>query len=132
MSDRKSAAEQALARDLATLREEHHILVVEKRFVPAGFKLIEGYQHEDGRVIIVGEPTSHEVHNCDEMGCTTLSHVIARTSQTRLESLHRLDRCIEAIIAADADFREQAPEGFEGDALTEAIDEAKKIYLPSK
>ena len=31
-----------------------------------------------GRIIITGMPSEDEFHNCDEMGCSSLEHVLYR------------------------------------------------------
>lgn len=78
MSDRKSAAESALQRDMQKLKETHEILVVEKRGIPKGAKLIEAYETAREFVIMGWPEPDDENHNCDAMGCGTLSHVVAR------------------------------------------------------
>ena len=46
--------------------------------VPAGTKLAECYE-TDKEYIILGQPDSDdESHNCDAMGCGTMSHVLVR------------------------------------------------------
>ena len=88
MDRREDFAHQAFQRDLRKVRETHDVIVVEKRFIPEGGKLVEAYEYK-GQFIICGEPPTEEEyeaanvpeekrHNCDEMGCSTFSHVIAR------------------------------------------------------
>jgi hypothetical protein len=60
-------------------QEKYHILEVEKSQVPNGAKLIECYE-TDKEYIILGSPLNEE-HNCDEMGCSTVSHVRMRISK---------------------------------------------------
>ena len=38
----------------------------------------------DGEWVLTGQPRSME-HNCDEMGCTSVSHVVARYTPRALE-----------------------------------------------
>lgn len=47
------------------------------RFIPKGAELIEAYRTKD-EIIVMGEPEWVSEHNCDQMGCGTLSHVIYR------------------------------------------------------
>lgn len=44
--------------------------------IPNGAIFREAFETED-EVIVIGEPQD-EYHNCDEMGCSTLSHVLYR------------------------------------------------------
>lgn len=60
-------------------QEKYHILEVEKSQVPKDAKLIECYE-TDKEYIILGSPLNEE-HNCDEMGCSTVSHVRMRISK---------------------------------------------------
>ncbi len=53
---------------------------VRKDMIPEGAKLVEAYLTEK-EVIVCGMPKSDdESHNCDQMGCSSLSHVIHRFS----------------------------------------------------
>ena len=47
-----------------------------KSTIPKGTKLVEAYETHSAVVVMYGrgEPISDE-HNCDEMGCGSLSHV---------------------------------------------------------
>jgi len=45
--------------------------------IPDGAKLVECYMFKD-TIIVIGEPAGD--HNCDQMGCSSLSHVIHRFS----------------------------------------------------
>lgn len=64
--------------------EERATISVEKRFIPKGARLVEAYISETGEIIVVGEPNPEdENHNCDEMGCSTFSHVIYRALISR-------------------------------------------------
>lgn len=46
--------------------------------IPKGAKLVECYETEHEYVICGEVNDADESHNCDEMGCGTLSHVVAR------------------------------------------------------
>jgi hypothetical protein len=48
------------------------------KYIPEGAKLVEAYETDKGFVIIGTPKSDDESHNCDEMGCSTLSHVVAR------------------------------------------------------
>lgn len=83
MAQRSIAAEEAFLRDIAKLRSEHEIVIVEKRCIPEGTKLVEAYETESEFVIIgkpsrCDDPESPEYHDCDAMGCSSLSHVVVR------------------------------------------------------
>lgn len=70
---------------------EYEMIRVRKDFIPAGGKLVEAYE-TGGEIIVCGDPepepeglTAEQydawcetAHNCDAMGCGTLSHVIYR------------------------------------------------------
>ncbi len=58
--------------------EEWCEIRVRKDWIPKGARLVEAYLTER-EVIICGSPKEDdESHNCDAMGCTTLSHVLYR------------------------------------------------------
>lgn len=48
--------------------------------VPRGYRQVEGYiSEQDGEVVILGQvDSSDESHNCDAMGCSSVSHVLYR------------------------------------------------------
>jgi|GEM_PF-6286432 hypothetical protein len=54
----------------------YHTIEVAKSDIPKNAKLIECYE-TDKEYVIIGSPLSEE-HNCDEMGCSTVSHVRMR------------------------------------------------------
>lgn len=50
--------------------------------VPKGYKEItnvSGVYISDNEVVITGCPENDEFHNCDEMECSSVSHVLYRT-----------------------------------------------------
>lgn len=52
--------------------------IAPKLFVPTGARLVEAWEF-DGELIVTGCPScDDDSHNCDEMGCTSVSHVILR------------------------------------------------------
>lgn len=53
-------------------------LIVEKRRIPKDAKLVECYETNSQYVIIGEVDDEDESHNCDEMGCGSFSHVVAR------------------------------------------------------
>jgi len=60
-------------------------LSVPKSCIPEGAKLVECYKHK-GEYIIIGEPEdetdeNNPKHNCDAMGCGSLTHVLARVKE---------------------------------------------------
>jgi len=58
------------------------VLRVDRRCVPRGANLAECYETKD-EFIIMGHPKSDdESHDCDAMGCGTLSHVLHRIPKT--------------------------------------------------
>jgi len=56
--------------------EEYQEIKIPKSMIPAGAMLSECYVTEK-EVIVCGDPDD-KCHNCDQMGCSTLSHVIHR------------------------------------------------------
>ena len=51
---------------------------VRKDCVPKGARLVEAYVSA-GEIIVMGQPAKEdEPHNCDALGCGTLSHVLYR------------------------------------------------------
>jgi len=48
--------------------------------IPEGYKAAECYESET-EYVIVGDPPDDSEHDCDEMGCTAVSHVLARISK---------------------------------------------------
>lgn len=83
MQEREGAAEAALMRDIAKKREEYEIVMVPKYCIPEGARLVECYETAT-EWVVVGEPgeemdaDGNMLHDCDAMGCCTLSHVVAR------------------------------------------------------
>lgn len=51
---------------------------VPKHTIPKGAKLVECYETATEYIICDEVNDNDEEHNCDEMGCGTLSHVVAR------------------------------------------------------
>lgn len=49
--------------------------------IPRGARLVEAWEH-DGHLVVTGTPASDEDeetgHNCDAMGCSSISHVVFR------------------------------------------------------
>jgi hypothetical protein len=65
-------------------RPEMVTISVPEDCIPAGGKLVEAYETEH-EIIVCGDPPDEpegkpeeDWHNCDAMGCGTLSHVIYR------------------------------------------------------
>lgn len=87
--------------------EEWAEIRVRKDFIPKGARLVEAYQTER-EVIVMGHPAEgDESHNCDAMGCGSLSHVMFRfpiaeggqmsdPTTNRAESRAFLDDCVRA------------------------------------
>ena len=76
--DRHLAELHNLGNDL----EEWRIVRVRKDMIPQGATLVEAYK-TDREIIVMGQPPegdelTEDGHNCDAMGCGTLSHVIYR------------------------------------------------------
>lgn len=74
------------AKDFWGLRpSDYEVIRVPKRLIPTGAQLVECYETKD-EFIILGHPDSHAAddesgHNCDQMGCSSVFHVIARYSK---------------------------------------------------
>jgi hypothetical protein len=76
--------------DEATKSEERdencQIIRIPKRHIPKGATLIEAYETES-QYIIIGQPADIEdendprFHNCDAMGCSSVSHVVLRADK---------------------------------------------------
>jgi hypothetical protein len=66
---------------------------IDKQFIPDGAILIEVYETPT-EYKILGEPPNDEnlpeelQHNCDKMGCGTLSHVIIRINKKDFRVMH--------------------------------------------
>lgn len=78
MTQRSLQAENAFFRDISKKREEYEIVMAAKDQIPDGCHLVECYETEKNYVVIGNPEPNDEAHNCDFMGCSTLSHVIAR------------------------------------------------------
>lgn len=73
---------------------DYETITVPKFCIPEGCKLVEAYETET-QIIVLGEPEDEPeglsndemdrwyetAHNCDAMGCGTLSHVMYRLSK---------------------------------------------------
>jgi len=55
-----------------------------KRNAPMGSILCECYETAD-EYVIIGHPGDDETHNCDAMGCGSMSHVVARVNKRKQE-----------------------------------------------
>jgi len=115
MQERESAAEAAFHRDLRKVKDSHFVICVEKRFVPEGAQLVECYETAR-EFVICGDPEEGEdehgnpIHNCDEMGCCTFSHVVARFPRRSTNpSTATLKAVREALEAGLSAMREQPP-----------------------
>ena len=65
---------------LRIMRGAEAVVDVPLWFIPRGAQFRECYETAD-EIVVCGEPPPAEnddSHNCDEMGCTTLSHVLYR------------------------------------------------------
>ena len=71
------------AREQIKEEDEWDTIRVPKNHIPRGARLIEAYETER-EIIVLGEPPDdehkpeEEQHNCDAMGCGSLSHVLYR------------------------------------------------------
>ncbi len=81
--------------------ENCQTISVPKQFIPDGATLVECYE-KNGEFIIVGEPSpcedeeSFDYHNCDAMGCSTFSHVVARVPATINARVWKLEYVVKA------------------------------------
>lgn len=68
--------------------EQHYqVISVHNDDIPKGAKLVECYETEK-EIIVVGSPQSDDPeHNCDALGCSTLSHVLHRFDKARQVAL---------------------------------------------
>lgn len=59
-------------------KKDFETISVLRSAIPKGAKLVEAYETEK-EIIICGEPEENdESHNCDQMGCSSVSHVLYR------------------------------------------------------
>lgn len=59
--------------------EEWCEIRVRKDLIPKGATLIEAYITSSNEIVVMGQPKKDdENHNCDAMGCGSLSHVLHR------------------------------------------------------
>lgn len=56
-------------------QNNYETIRIQKDLIPRGSKLVEAYETAT-QIVVCGEPPA--AHNCDAMGCGTLSHVIYR------------------------------------------------------
>jgi hypothetical protein len=87
MSDELTQLQQwaidKVRREIRERENDYETISIPKTCIPDGAHLVECYETERG-FVICGDPSDAEdadgnpLHNCDEMGCCTLSHVIAR------------------------------------------------------
>ena len=67
-----------------TSPENYEVIRIEKWLIPPGAHLVEAYETAD-EIIVCGEPPNEYEdpgdtfgHNCDAMGCSSVSHVLYR------------------------------------------------------
>lgn len=83
MQERQDLGKARLAEEIERARAKYHILMVPKDNVPEGAQPVECWETAT-EFIIIGTPSACEdekdpgYHNCDEMGCSSLCHVVAR------------------------------------------------------
>jgi hypothetical protein len=67
-------------------REMCEVVFVERRYIPEGGRLVEAYE-TPREIVVCGEPpqalggfdeSDETAHNCDALGCSTISHVVYR------------------------------------------------------
>ena len=51
------------------------IIIAPDQYIPKGSELVEAYETKDEIIVIFNEKELPDGHNCDVMGCTSLSHV---------------------------------------------------------
>jgi hypothetical protein len=73
--------ETAIRNAIKILQEDHQIVVVEKLYIPKNAKLLECYETESSYIIMGFPENGDESHDCDEMGCGSLTHVLIRISK---------------------------------------------------
>jgi hypothetical protein len=72
-----------MKQDYKTYVENHEVISVHKRAIPANSHLVEAYE-TDTEIVVCGEPPNENEgeypadHDCDFMGCASLSHVVYR------------------------------------------------------
>lgn len=57
--------------------EEWETIRVPKHCIPKGARLIEAYL-TNRQIVVLGQPAEDDDHNCDAMGCGSISHVLHR------------------------------------------------------
>jgi len=62
--------------------------------VEMGYKTHNAYETET-QVIVCGDPGDNENHNCDEMGCTSVSHVLFRFDKDEIDRLTEENEAIK-------------------------------------
>lgn len=70
--------------------KEWMILRVPRDLVPEGATLAECYETEKEYVVMGPPRADDEGHDCDAMGCGTLSHVVARIKKDTNRETHPL------------------------------------------
>jgi hypothetical protein len=127
--------------------EDYETISIPKDCIPAGGKLVEAYETER-EIIVCGDPepepeglSKEEMeawyensHNCDAMGCGTLSHVTYRFDKAEIESLRARVEALEAALRASRDALQNMLGGFDtplrrmqlsGEFYDEAIESAR-------
>lgn len=65
-------------------KEESYVEADGSERIPAGYRELKGITGvfvSDDEIVVTGEPDEDdESHNCDEMGCSSVSHVIFRAN----------------------------------------------------
>ncbi len=77
---KNAVTEYALA-EVTRLKSElkwKYVFWCERHNIPTGCRPIEVYENEKEFVVLFGKEPLPESHNCDEMGCSTVSHVRLR------------------------------------------------------
>jgi hypothetical protein len=80
--------------------EDYEVIRIRKDCIPSGGRLVEAYE-TNTEIIVCGDPPSEypegtpedDWHDCDAMGCGTLSHVIYRLRKPLKEAARDCPMC---------------------------------------
>ena len=114
---------------------EDETIRVPKDSIPEGSYLVEAYV-TDKEVVVLGEPDWQDDHNCDAMGCATLSHVVYRELHALTPQLKTSDEwaaLFPNLTVLDPDGWDRSPDGWQFSWYEQRITEEtfKQRIIPS-
>ena len=95
--------------------------------VEMGYKTHNAYETET-QVIVCGDPGDNENHNCDEMGCTSVSHVLFRFDKDEIDRLtEENSTLIDKLYEVESEHRHHRDHFTRAECLAKELKETEEL-----